>query len=62
VNRRILRALHVVHFQPQTNASCSNKAARMSNVEDKLDNLIFTVAKLADKIENFDKRFDELES
>jgi len=57
-----LRALHVAHFQPQTNASYSNKAAGMSRVEDKLDNLIFTVAKLAVKIENFDKRFDELES
>jgi len=34
----------------------------MSSVKDKLDNLIFTVAKLADKIENFDKRFDESES
>jgi len=33
----------------------------MSSVEDKLDNLIFTVAKLADKIENFDNRFYELE-
>jgi len=34
----------------------------MSSIEDRLDNLILTVAKLADKIENFDKRFDELES